>query len=87
MPVSSAQGSRFSEASRKIRRLGNALVGKLMQQTIRKKVPIAVRAGLRMSEVPTVEDNAKVNPYIAHQFDVYDTIKWGSAICGLLEGE
>jgi len=53
-------------------RLGNVLLGKLMELPIRTKYVLAARAGIDVAEVPNVQDNAVVNPAIAHAFAQLD---------------
>jgi hypothetical protein len=54
-------------------RLGFVLLGKLMELPIREKYRIAARAGMDVSEVPEVQNNAVVNPAISRAFAKLDT--------------
>jgi hypothetical protein len=51
-----------------VMKLSNVLLGKLMELSIRAKYIVAARAGIDVSEVPAVQDNAVVNPAIARAF-------------------
>lgn len=48
--------------------VSNAVLGKMLGLPIRSKVVIAAKAGLDISGVPAVENNALVNPAIARAF-------------------
>jgi len=49
-------------------RLGNVLLGKLMDLSIQMKCKIAAKAGMDVSGVPTAQNNAVVNPALARAF-------------------
>jgi len=51
-----------------ITRLGNVVLGKVLELPIRSKIIVAAKAGMDVSEVPGVQNNALVNPAIARAF-------------------
>jgi hypothetical protein len=53
-------------------KLGNVLLGKVMELSIRTKYTLVAKAGVDVSEVPSVQDNAAVNPAIARAFAKLD---------------
>ncbi len=53
-------------------RLGNAILGKLFDLSIKQKLSIAAKAGVDVSDVPAVQRNAIVNPAIARAFAKLD---------------
>jgi hypothetical protein len=55
-----------------VTKLGNVLLGKLMERSIRAKYIIAAKAGMDVSKVPGVQNNALVNPAIACAFGRLD---------------
>ena len=62
----------MSLSDSEIDRLGNAIIGKLLELSIREKLVIAAKAGVDVSAVPDVQRNAVVNPAIARAFAKLD---------------
>ena len=69
-----------------VTRLGYTVLGKLMDLPIRAKIVLAAKAGVDVSRVPGVQNNAVVNPAIASAFGELDLEGKRRALPILAEG-